>query len=77
LNEGNYRIELIGGLHFREWLFAPGLNAPHINLTIQGGLSESPYWIARRPGLLAPLLRWEQMELQAETIGAERTHAEP
>jgi lipopolysaccharide transport system ATP-binding protein len=77
LNEGNYRIEFIGGLHFRQWLFAPGLNAPHINLTIQGGLSESPYWIARRPGLLAPLLRWEQMELQAETISAERTQAEP
>ena len=60
LNEGNYRIELIGGLHFREWLFAPGMNAPHVNLTIQGGLSESPYWIAKRPGLLAPLLAWEQ-----------------
>jgi len=62
LNEGNYRIELIGSLHFREWLFAPNLNAPHINLTIQGGLSESPYWIAKRPGLLAPLLTWEIVE---------------
>jgi len=62
LNEGNYRIECIGSLHFREWLFSPGLNSPHINLTIQGGLSDSPYWIAKRPGLLAPLLAWEVVE---------------
>ena len=62
LNEGNYRIELVGSLHFRQWLFAPGLDAPHVGLTIQGGLSESPYWIAKRPGLLAPLLTWEIVE---------------
>jgi lipopolysaccharide transport system ATP-binding protein len=61
LNEGTYRIELMAGLHFREWLFEPG---PQIFLIIQGGLSESPYWIAKRPGLLAPVLRWEKLEPQ-------------
>lgn len=60
LNEGTYRIELIGGLHFREWLFQPGSNAPSILLTIQGGLSNSPLWTARRPGILAPVLQWEE-----------------
>jgi lipopolysaccharide transport system ATP-binding protein len=58
LNEGTYRVELIGGLHFRSWLFEPGMTAPTIFLTIQGGLSESPYWLAKRPGMLAPVLEW-------------------
>lgn len=57
-NEGNYKIELIGGLHHRSWLFEPGSNAPSISLTIQGGLSESPLWMQNRPGLLAPVMRW-------------------
>src|SRR5574341_278986 len=59
LNEGDYRIEFIGGLHFREWLFEPGVNAPSIQLSIQGGLSDSPYWLTRRPGLLAPIIQWQ------------------
>lgn len=58
LNEGSYRVELIGGLHFRQWLFEPGLNAPSINIEIQGGLSKSPYWMTKRPGLLAPVIEW-------------------
>lgn len=58
LNEGTYKIELIGGLHFRQWLFEPGINAPSIHLTIQGGLSDSPLWMVKRPGLLAPVITW-------------------
>lgn len=58
LNEGVYKLELLGSLHFIRWLFEPGSTAPSIDLTIQGGLSDSPYWMAKRPGLLAPLLNW-------------------
>ncbi len=58
LNEGRYRVELIASLHFREWLLEPGVSAPSIALQIQGGLSDSPYWMVRRPGILAPVLRW-------------------
>jgi lipopolysaccharide transport system ATP-binding protein len=61
LNEGAYRLELIGGLTFRQWLFEPGVNAPSITLTIQGGLSDSPLWMARRPGLLAPVIEWRRV----------------
>ena len=57
-NEGVYRFELIGGLHFREWIFQPGSNLPSITLEIQGGLSDSPYWMMRRPGIMAPVLKW-------------------
>jgi len=62
LNEGSYRLELISSLHFRQWLLEPGESAPHITLVIQGGLSDSPFWMAQRPGLLAPVLNWESVE---------------
>jgi lipopolysaccharide transport system ATP-binding protein len=58
LNEGSYRIELLAALYCREWLIQPGANAPGISMDIQGGLSESPYWMGRRPGMLAPLVEW-------------------
>jgi lipopolysaccharide transport system ATP-binding protein len=62
LNEGHYRLELIGGLHMRQWLFQPGNNCPAFNLSVTGGLSDSPLWMSGRPGLLAPVLRWEVVE---------------
>jgi lipopolysaccharide transport system ATP-binding protein len=61
LNEGTYRLELIGGLHCRKWLFRPRVNAPSLLMSIQGGLSDSPNWMGRRDGLLAPVLEWESM----------------
>ena len=59
LNEGRYRLELIGGLHFQKWFFEPGKSHIFINIEISGGLSESPYWMAKRPGLLAPTIQWQ------------------
>jgi len=59
LNEGSYRIELIGGLHFRKWFFEPRKSAPGVNFEIRGGLSDSPYWMIKRPGILAPIIKWE------------------
>jgi lipopolysaccharide transport system ATP-binding protein len=49
---------LISSLHFRKWLAEPGKSAPSIYLTVQGGLSDSPYWMIKRPGLLAPVMEW-------------------
>jgi lipopolysaccharide transport system ATP-binding protein len=62
LNEGTYRLDLTGGLHFRQWLFEPGAADPCVFLNLQGGLSESPMWPGKRPGLLAPVVRWELWE---------------
>jgi lipopolysaccharide transport system ATP-binding protein len=61
-NEGTYKIELIASLHYRKWLCKPGVSAPSVYLTIQGGLSDSPYWMAKRPGVLAPVLKWSVLE---------------
>jgi lipopolysaccharide transport system ATP-binding protein len=58
LNQGTYRIEFISSLHFRQWICQPGEHTPTIFLTIQGGLSDSPYWMLKRPGIIAPVIRW-------------------
>ena len=58
-NDGDYRIEFIAGIHFRQWILQPGINAPSIHISIQGGLSDSPYWHVKRPGMLAPVIQWE------------------
>ena len=59
LNEGSYRLELLTAVYYREWIAEPGKNAPSVNFEIKGGLSDSPYWVVRRPGLLAPVLNWD------------------
>lgn len=59
LNEGNFRLELYAGLYSRHIFLKPGAHSPAIYLTIRGGLSDSPYWMAKRPGELAPIMRWE------------------
>lgn len=62
INEGDYRIELLSALYFRQWLCEPGKNAPAIFITIKGGLSDSPYWRIKRPGILAPIIAWERID---------------
>lgn len=63
LNEGNYRVELIIALYFRYWIIEPQKNSPCIYFNIQGGLSDSPYWMIKRPGILAPVLKWDKIDL--------------
>lgn len=59
LNEGLYRVELYIGLRNSEqWFAMPGRKCPSIQLEIAGGLSPSPYWTEKRPGMLAPVLEW-------------------
>ncbi len=61
LNEGTYRIELIGGIHYVKWFFEPTKSDIFINLSIKNGLSDSPYWLGKRPGILAPVIEWEKI----------------
>lgn len=58
LNEGRYVLEIIGGLHNQEWHHEPQKNSPSIGFEIEGGLSDSPYWVSKRSGLLAPVIKW-------------------
>lgn len=58
LNEGTYFIELIGGLHFRKWFFEPNKGNPTLQISIGGMLSQSPFWMVKRPGSIAPHIEW-------------------
>lgn len=59
LNEGEYRLDLFLGIYHQQWICEPGVNGPSIYLDIKGGLSDSPYWIEARPGLLGPVTSWQ------------------
>jgi homopolymeric O-antigen transport system ATP-binding protein len=61
LNEGDYTIELIAGLHCRSWSLQPGSSAPSVTFSIRGGLSDSPLWDFKRPGYLAPVIPWQTL----------------
>ncbi|MDB5109847.1 MAG: transporter ATP-binding protein [Mucilaginibacter sp.] len=58
LNEGTYTIALGVSLFQIEWICEPNQSAPLLKLEIHGGYITSPYWTARRPGIIAPLLTW-------------------
>jgi len=62
LNEGYYRIELIGGLFNQDWLFKPESYDITLKVNIQGKMSDSPYFTVRRPALLAPIIQWEALK---------------
>ncbi len=59
LNEGSYRIEIFQAFYCKYGVIEPGNNSPSISFSIKGGLSDSPYWISKRPGLLAPVMKWQ------------------
>lgn len=58
MNNGIFKIELIGGLHNREWLFAPNKSNPTITVNILKEFNQSVYWTQKRPGILAPSIKW-------------------
>ena len=62
LNEGSYSLELIASLYQRQWLIEPGSGKVKVSFSIRGGLSASPYWTAKRVGVLAPVLDWQLIE---------------
>ena len=68
LNEGTYRVELLASLYYRAWLFEPGRNVPSITFSIQGKLSDSPYWDRKRPGILAPVLSWNSRTMSRDMV---------
>jgi lipopolysaccharide transport system ATP-binding protein len=63
LNEGTYRLDCNSGLHLGEWFFVPGENVPSLFLDVLGGLSQSSYWVIRRPGVMAVETKWEVIYL--------------
>jgi lipopolysaccharide transport system ATP-binding protein len=68
LNEGTYTIEVFACLHNQFWVLEPGKSGPAVTLTIAGGMSDSLYWYARRPGVTAPVMQWETADETATSV---------
>jgi lipopolysaccharide transport system ATP-binding protein len=68
LNEGVYRIDLSVFLHRIQHITQFGKDAPSIVLVIHGGLSDSPHWIERRDGLLAPMFPWSLVSVVPDQL---------
>ncbi len=62
LNEGRYRIDFFACLHNVKTLSEPERTPVSVTLQIQGGLSDSPYWIDYRHGTVAPVLEWSKAD---------------
>jgi lipopolysaccharide transport system ATP-binding protein len=61
LNEGNYTIEVMASLHNRQWIIEPRKTNINIAFEISGRLSKSPFWFSKRPGVIAPVYRWNKV----------------
>ena len=59
LNEGEYYIYYSASLHYIQWIVNPEEDSPCLKLHISGGLSDSPLWPEKRPGVCAPVLKWK------------------
>jgi lipopolysaccharide transport system ATP-binding protein len=58
LNEGNYIIKPMIGLHCMAWIINPEASSPMIAFSINGGLSDSSTWQGKRSGILAPVIKY-------------------
>ena len=59
LNEGDYRVVFMAALHKTEWLFHPDQSGAAVTFSITGCMSESPYWLHGRMGVIAPFVPWQ------------------
>lgn len=59
LNAGTYKIVLAVGVYNKYWIFDPDTSTPSIQVKIEGGLVQSPYWRQARSGMIAPAMEWE------------------
>jgi lipopolysaccharide transport system ATP-binding protein len=59
LNEGKYYIKPRVSIYKRMWVLDPIKHNILVDFEIVGGLSESPYWMNRRKGIVAPILEWD------------------
>ena len=68
VNEDEYYIYIQGGVHFQQWCINPAEKAPRKKIKIQGGLSDSPFWTMKRPGVCAPILKWKLVKGDAINV---------
>lgn len=62
LNEGQHQLVFEASIFPRRWLSNPFTEKEAmIGFEIKGGLSDSPYWITKRLGIIAPSTSWKNI----------------
>ncbi len=65
LNDGNYRIELIAGIHNQKWILPPTNSSIAIDFSVKGGnLGTTSFSSTNRPTLLMPLFYWSNNHIE-------------
>jgi len=60
LNEGDYRLDFVSYLYNQVEIYTKNGASPTIYFSVQGNLSNSPYWTKKRNGAIAPILKWKK-----------------
>lgn len=68
LNQGLYRLDFMATIYNLTWFSKPGMTSIAVFLRIEGGLSDSAFWVMPRPGAIAPVLEWD---IDAVTSGTD------
>lgn len=61
LAEGNYSVQLIGGLHNKRWIVEPGQTAPLINFSVAKKKVSNKLISLDRPTAITPLILWKNI----------------
>lgn len=60
LNDDDYSIKIIGGIHFQEWLLSPEDSMVNLQFSMKNDdPNKSVYYDTTRPTILAPVLDWD------------------
>jgi lipopolysaccharide transport system ATP-binding protein len=60
LNQGGYRLDLVAALHCDRMLYTTE-DGISVHFEVVGNRGNSPYWVKRRPTVLAPFVPWERI----------------
>jgi lipopolysaccharide transport system ATP-binding protein len=61
LNNGVVKLKSLVGVYNQRWIVGPDDPLGFLRFSIDGPLSDSPFWVAKRPGIIAPRLTWNSV----------------
>jgi lipopolysaccharide transport system ATP-binding protein len=63
LNDGEYTLQLIAGIHNTRPIFSRETSDIFISLIVTGNKMRSSTWTSSRPSVIAPVIKWQQERL--------------
>ncbi len=64
LNEGEYTLTVIGGIHFSEWIYSPENSPIAVDFKLKlANTNASELYNSKRPTILSPVIEWDVRKL--------------